>query len=429
MWRVASGVGCALFTFVLTAFFLAACDPGLEWKYYKEGIGTELTTQNVPSAADLQDVYLNELCRQAGGAQMASANSAPVLACQWRLVTLAGLNDIDQRCDAYLAWLDDKRRSREPILSEIAAISAATTAILKTTGVGVNPITLVGIAFGLASNTFTNIRSRLLLEADNTTVQSIVMSRQKDFRSTFPQSINTRAEAIYVMRSYLRICMPMTIEMNINSTVAIFEQAGSSALGRTEPLTTPKMGGAPLTAQQQLTKPARPSLPSEPAYKNFILNYRPDIHSISKIEPILVKLCVTKAEPITKKFNALIKVFQQSEGHKVTGMLTDRELDFLNEENDCDQNVARNYYEMKLMPNGINNSDTIALLNIVLADPKLPTAPPASIADVRKRIPDARKALNASLEIPGDFISDQFTRDFFDALVKRKMFPSSPGTR
>jgi hypothetical protein len=76
--RVASGVGCALFTFVLAAFFLAACDPELEWKYYKDGIGTELTTQNLRSPADLQDAYIYELCRQARGVQTATAGSEPI---------------------------------------------------------------------------------------------------------------------------------------------------------------------------------------------------------------------------------------------------------------------------------------------------------------------------------------------------------------
>jgi hypothetical protein len=256
MWRVASVVAWGFFALVLTG-----CDSVLERQYYKEGIGTELTTQSVPSAADLQDVYLTELCRQAGMVQVSSANTDPVLACpNWGLVTLAGLNDIDQRCDAYLAWLDDKRRSREPILSEISAIAGATAAILRTTGVGVNPITLVGIAFGLASNTFTNIRSRLLLEADHSTVQSIVLSRQQDFRGRLkPQSINSRADAIYVMRSYLRICMPMTIEMNINTTVTVFENAGAAALNTKGSLTAPRQssGGASTqgVSQQRADKP------------------------------------------------------------------------------------------------------------------------------------------------------------------------------
>jgi len=242
IWRLVSVIASGF-----VALVLASCNPTLEYMYYKEGIGTELATQSFPSSADLQDVYIYELCRQAGVVQVASANIDAVPACSnWGLVTLAGLNDIDQRCDAYLAWLDDKRRSREPILSEISAVAGATAAILRTTGVGVNPITLVGIAFGLASNTFTNIRSRLLLEADHSTVQSVVLSRQQDFRSRLkPQSINNRADAIYAMRSYLRICMPMTIEMNINTTVTLVEAAGVDALKTKGSLIAPSQSGIP----------------------------------------------------------------------------------------------------------------------------------------------------------------------------------------
>jgi hypothetical protein len=243
---------------------LAACDFALERKYYQEGIGTDLVTQSVISTADLQDVYIYELCRQAGGIQVATAGSEPIGGCPWGLVTLAGLNDIDQRCDAYLAWLDDKRRSKEPILSEIAAISAATTAILNATGVGVTPITLVGIAFGLTSNTFTNVRSRLLLEINHSTVQAIVLRRQKEYRDGLRnQVIDTRAAAIYAMRSYLRLCMPMTIETEINTTVTAFEQGGSAALKFKENnrAIDPRTVGAVATPQRIRVSEAPPPTP------------------------------------------------------------------------------------------------------------------------------------------------------------------------
>ena len=42
---------------------------------------------------------------------------------------------------------------------------------------------IVGIAFGLAANTFTNVNSRLLLEVNQATVQSVVHKGQEEFRN------------------------------------------------------------------------------------------------------------------------------------------------------------------------------------------------------------------------------------------------------
>jgi hypothetical protein len=100
----------------------------------------------------------------------------------WDLIVQAGLNDVDRRCDSYLAWLDDRRRTNNAILKEFGDVTVASQAIMRVAGVGANPITLAGLAFGLASNTFTNINSRLLLEVDKTTVQTLVLRRRNDFR-------------------------------------------------------------------------------------------------------------------------------------------------------------------------------------------------------------------------------------------------------
>jgi DNA-binding beta-propeller fold protein YncE len=88
-------------------------------------------------------------------------------------------------------------------------------------GVGVNPITIVGIAFGLASDTFMNVRSRLLLEVDKSTVETVVINGQNRYRMGLTRVvIDTRVAAVYALRSYLRICTPFTIENQINTTVA-----------------------------------------------------------------------------------------------------------------------------------------------------------------------------------------------------------------
>jgi hypothetical protein len=140
------------------------------------------------------------------------------------------MNDIDRRCDAYLAWIDNKRRSKEPILAQINTTAAAAGAILGVTGADPKALAIVATAFGFLADSFLNYNSRLLMEIDHSTVQSVVLSRQNKFRKELSSSIDNSAAAIYALRSYLRLCMPMTIETQINTTVKLFERGGVAAL-------------------------------------------------------------------------------------------------------------------------------------------------------------------------------------------------------
>jgi len=214
------------------------CDP-IESRYLRYGIGTDLYWDGLPAATQLQDTYLAYICAQAisPGARSADAGICDGLALgsrDWGLLVQAGMNDIDLRCDGYLAWLHDKRASREPILKQLAAMGGATAAILRATDVGATPIALAGIAFGLAAETFTNIDLRLLNGVDYTTVQSVVRDNRTQFRvNNLNLVIDNRPAAIYVLRNYLSICMPSSIEMSINNTINVYHRGGPEALRNT----------------------------------------------------------------------------------------------------------------------------------------------------------------------------------------------------
>ncbi|HET7679894.1 MAG TPA: hypothetical protein VFK79_07135 [Xanthobacteraceae bacterium] len=221
----------------------AGCDPATDRSYFSRGVGTELSTPDIANATELQNLYVEHICRQAGLAPGACGiENFDVTT--WTLFVQAGMNDIDQRCDAYLTWLDGVRRSQAPILKQITDTGTASSLIMQATGVGAGPIAVVAAAFGLASNTFTNITSRLILEVNGSTVQAVVLGRQKTYREELfgavgkPRTaiIASRPAAIFALRSYLRLCMPMTIETEINNTVTTFERGGAAALERKEPM-------------------------------------------------------------------------------------------------------------------------------------------------------------------------------------------------
>src|SRR5947207_11932596 len=239
----------------------------LDRNYLRDGVGTEVTSTDIVTSTNLQAIYFGEVCRQAGLTVRQTPDGA--LLCDelalspaaWSIFVQAGMNDIDRRCDAYLAWLDDRRRWREPLLKQLHSTAAATAAIMGLTGVSAAPIAIVGAAFGFAQETFVNLSGRLITEVNHSTVQSLVLTRQNDYRAGLRNKVIVNGPAaLYALRSYLRICMPMTIETEINTTLTSVDRNGAPPV----PLITPA------TINAAIITNATAPLPSSPRQRDLI---------------------------------------------------------------------------------------------------------------------------------------------------------------
>jgi hypothetical protein len=250
---------------------LAAGCNSLDRNYLRDGVGTEVSSADIVAVTTLQDIYFGEICRQAGlavrptpdGALFCDEVSMPTGA--WTTIVQAGMNDIDRRCDSYLAWLDDRRRWREPFLKQLHSTAAATAAIMGLTGVGATPIAIVGAAFGFAQETFVNLSGRLITEINQSTVQALVLTRQNNYRGGLGNRlIPDRPTALYALRSYLRICMPMTIETEINVTMTGVERNGGIAPA---PMITPSTVASAVRAATIANVRETPITPFKPLPK------------------------------------------------------------------------------------------------------------------------------------------------------------------
>jgi hypothetical protein len=222
-------------------------------QYFREGVGVTLNSGQLAQATQLQDEYVYYICRQAGGFKEGTAAGPSCTGSDWTTFTVAGMNDIDQRCDAYLDWLDAQRRDRTPVLAQIAAMGAATAGIMGVAGAGTEAIAIAATAFGLAGQSYANWNSRLLLDVDHSTVQAVVYSRQQQYRqSIYTISVPNRASAIYLLRQYLRLCMPITIETEINTTATLFAKGVPETA--VEPLVR-AVAAQPLRAAAPVTTP------------------------------------------------------------------------------------------------------------------------------------------------------------------------------
>src|SRR5216684_2223952 len=197
---------------VALAMLVSGCDPVTDRRYVNEGAGVDLYTADRASQTELLKEYERFVCAQLG----------PSCTSDWGTFVLAGMNDIDQRCDGFLTWLDARRRDKEPILAEISAINTAAHAIMTVTGSNPASLDIVTAAVGLASASSANWNSRLLIAANQSTVQEIVYKGQGDFRGKIKAyPVPDQPTAIYLLRNYLRLCMPITIEAAINTTTTL----------------------------------------------------------------------------------------------------------------------------------------------------------------------------------------------------------------
>lgn len=215
--------GIVAFLGLMLALTTAGCNT-TEERLIEQGIGTELPADDIVDSTRRMALYLNYLCAQAGMSQAVGDSSEASFVCDmkpyggagWSLLVRAGFNDIDRRCDSYLAWLNSRRRNRAAILDQITDTRTFTEALLYTTGAGAAPIAIAGLAFGLASNTFTNYYSRLLFEIEKSTVQVLVHEKRLQYREKLGKNIAFQPDAVHVLREYLLICTPFYIEDLIN---------------------------------------------------------------------------------------------------------------------------------------------------------------------------------------------------------------------
>jgi hypothetical protein len=338
---------------ILLSLLVASCDPIQESLYYKEGVGNDLYWPGLREATKLQEIYFGFLCQQAGLPAASDGVNPQCLdhgfsPAQWAIFVQTGMNDIDLRCDSYLAWLDDKRRAAVPNLQEISDVRTATANILLATGVGPNPMAVVGNAFGLASNTFTNLNARLIFQIDKSTVQALVLGQRNKYRVDIASiSIPHRPAAVHALRSYLNICTPFSIETGINTTVTVYQQAGASALD-SRPLITPETAyAAGLSARQRISN-VRSTVGSGADQYCPILEGPCKSLTNPDVKKALLALCVPDSEAgsVTAKVQALIGVYESAVHRSShTGRLTAKDLSVLSDKGDCKPTGLRNYFE------------------------------------------------------------------------------------
>ncbi len=396
--------------------------------YLTNGIGASLPARDIVAATRLQQQYFDHLCVQAGlGGK--GCNLAPYDRGGWTLVVQQGMNDIDRRCDAYLEWLDNRKRSKGPLLSQISAIQSATTAIMglidPSSGAA---LSIVGQAFGLLNKSIENYHSRLLLEIESSTINSVVLNALHDFRKAVRgKYFETRPEAEYALREYMRRCLPFAIESQINDLSTLGSQGRDVIGARTvfqEPVSQVIVPASePLKPDQGFgTKPKRadpqkvdPRILSAFTGTGFVEADLRDLQEVLCLQP-------SGFGGVGPELKLGIKLFEATPWNPALGLpdkvkdgkISPKEWEDLSNEMFCDRGTYRNYFEKERYSDVNRMKNLITLLN-----EKAPTAPYAgdpslSSAVLREKIKQVR--LIVAPEEFGANSSDQLTPLFISKL-------------
>lgn len=179
--------------------------------------------------------YFGLMCGRAGVAVAAGPTAttvtclyAQISAADWFNVVRASMNDVDERCDAYLETVDRARRKRDAWRKQLSDTERTTTTILGfETGplahISKRTIAEIGLAFGFAKASIDTYYSRLILEVEKSSLSGLVRNRQNAYRQKlekYIQFVSDKTSAYYAMRGYLRICTPPSIEAEIKATIS-----------------------------------------------------------------------------------------------------------------------------------------------------------------------------------------------------------------
>src|SRR5688500_4289596 len=124
-WSIACRVA-ALAGALFASIAATGCNLQNDVRFANEGVGANLYSTDVQRQDRIQRLYYGYLCGQAN-LPLAGTSPEGLPVCNfpvfatlhWNTLVQAGMNDIDARCDAYLAWYDSRKRSQRPLISQI----------------------------------------------------------------------------------------------------------------------------------------------------------------------------------------------------------------------------------------------------------------------------------------------------------------------
>ncbi len=142
----------------------------------------------------------------------------------WYFITEAGMNDIGQKCEAYVDAIFQLRRDLATAKDQISLAGATTATVLGVFGAAAEAIAATAAGFGFATQGIANASENILFTVDPSGVRKLIGRQQAAYREqvrTARAAFDNRPAAVQAVQGYLATCLPSTIEMQINESVSL----------------------------------------------------------------------------------------------------------------------------------------------------------------------------------------------------------------
>ena len=177
-----------------------------------------------------QDAILAEFATLAGV-------SMPGPTGEWRPIIDAGIHYADVRCDRFMDSLFWFNRVRETTSRQIQYTGAAVSAALAVVQASVNAVGLTPLGFAFLDQTVNNFGAGLLFNLNPSNVRTIVERKQEAYLRGLSASYTSRAIALQVIQNYAAICLPPSIETEVELAISTQEYKANPIIP-TAPATT-----------------------------------------------------------------------------------------------------------------------------------------------------------------------------------------------
>ena len=138
-------------------------------------------------------------------------------------VVAAGINYVDVRCDRFMDALFWFNRMRETASRQIQYVGAASAAALTILKASEELIGLAPLGIGLLDQTTNNVGRGLLYDLPPHTVRVLVEKQQQAYLQAVAKEYTSRPHAMQTIQGYAALCLPATIEAEVNRAVAATE--------------------------------------------------------------------------------------------------------------------------------------------------------------------------------------------------------------
>lgn len=138
-------------------------------------------------------------------------------------VVAAGIHYADVRCERYMDALVHFNRIRETSSRQVNFAGAASAAALAVLKASTELIGLAPLGFGLVDQTINNIGRGLLYDLPPHVVKQLVERQQDAYLKAVAKEYTSRPHAMQAIQGYATLCLPSTIENEVNRAIAATE--------------------------------------------------------------------------------------------------------------------------------------------------------------------------------------------------------------